>query len=68
MSFDLAAIALLLFRETAAPLKLGAATIVEKEFWMCGTLQKIFSTVALPGPLFKGGTSLSKAYNHRASF
>src|SRR5260370_22292561 len=51
-----------IFREAAASLKLGAATIVEKDFWVCWTLQRIFSNPALPGPLFKGGTSLSKAY------
>jgi predicted nucleotidyltransferase component of viral defense system len=50
------------FREAAARLKLGTATIVEKDFWVCWTLQRIFSNPALPGPLFKGGTSLSKAY------
>jgi hypothetical protein len=50
------------FREAAARLKLSGATIVEKDFWVCWTLQRIFSNPALPGPLFKGGTSLSKAY------
>jgi predicted nucleotidyltransferase component of viral defense system len=51
-----------IFREAAARLKLGAATIVEKDFWVSWTLQRIFSNPALPGPLFKGGTSLSKVY------
>ena len=50
------------FREAAARSRLGSATIIEKDFWVCWTLQKIFSNAALPGPLFKGGTSLSKAY------
>ena len=50
------------FRETAARLRVGSATIIEKDFWVCWTLQKIFSNAALPGPLFKGGTSLSKVY------
>jgi len=50
------------FRETAAHLRLGSATIIEKDFWVCWTLQRIFSIATLPGPLFKGGTSLSKAY------
>ena len=50
------------FREAAARLKLGTATIVEKDFWVCWALQRIFLNSALPGPLFKGGTSLSKAY------
>ena len=50
------------FRDPPARLKLGTATTVEKDFLVCWTLPKIFSTAALPGPLFKGGTSLSKAY------
>ncbi len=50
------------FREAAARSQLGSATIVEKDFWVCWTLQRIFSNPALPGPLFKGGTSLSKVY------
>jgi hypothetical protein len=51
-----------IFREAAARLGVGAATVVEKDFWVCWTLKRIFSLPALPGPLFKGGTSLSKAY------
>src|SRR5579863_7035167 len=50
------------FREAAARSRLGSATIIEKDFWVCWTLQRIFSNAALPGPLFKGGTSLSKVY------
>jgi predicted nucleotidyltransferase component of viral defense system len=52
----------IVFREAAARLKFGSATIVEKDFWVCWTLRRIFANTALPGPLFKGGTSLSKAY------
>ena len=50
------------FREAAARSRLGSATIIEKDFWVCWTLQRVFSSPTLPGPLFKGGTSLSKAY------
>src|SRR5260370_36481472 len=50
------------FREAAARSRLGSATIIEKDFWVCWALQRIFSSSTLPGPLFKGGTSLSKAY------
>src|SRR6202166_3134918 len=50
------------FREAAARLRLASATIIEKDFWVCWALQRIFSISTLPGPLFKGGTSLSKAY------
>ena len=50
------------FQETAARLGVSAA-IVEKDFWVCWTLQELF---ALPGVgshlIFKGGTSLSKVY------
>jgi Nucleotidyl transferase AbiEii toxin, Type IV TA system len=51
------------FRAAAARSRLGSATILEKDFWVCWALQRIFSISTLPGPLFKGGTSLSKAYN-----
>ena len=51
------------FREAAARSRVGSATIVEKDFWVCWALQRIFSSPKLPGPLFKGGTSLSKVYN-----
>lgn len=38
--------------------------IVEKDFWVCWLLGLIFSDTQLNGALiFKGGTSLSKAYN-----
>src|ERR1700680_2777297 len=50
------------FREAAARLRVGSATIIEKDFWVCWTLKRIFSSRILPGPLFKGGTSLSKVY------
>ena len=50
------------FRETAARLRVGSATIVEKDFWVCWALHRIFLSTKLPGPLFKGGTSLSKVY------
>src|ERR1035438_10294674 len=37
---------------------------VEKDFWVCWTLDALFNGPAGAGPrlLFKGGTSLSKAY------
>ena len=37
--------------------------IIEKDFWVCWTLKRLMQTLALNGHLiFKGGTSLSKAY------
>jgi hypothetical protein len=50
------------FQETATRMRIAAVS-VEKDFWVCWTLEKLF---ALPGwkdhLTFKGGTSLSKAY------
>jgi len=53
-----------LFLTTAA--RLGTAVQnVEKDFWVCWTLDALFNGLQSGGPrlLFKGGTSLSKAYN-----
>lgn len=53
-----------LFGETAAGRGV-ANTIIEKDFWVCWTLRRVFSLP--PGKtaslVFKGGTSLSKAYD-----
>lgn len=49
---------------TAAP-RLGTAVQnIEKDFWVCWTLDALFNSMPSDGPrlLFKGGTSLSKAY------
>jgi predicted nucleotidyltransferase component of viral defense system len=37
---------------------------VEKDFWVCWTLDALFNGLPAGGPrlLFKGGTSLSKAF------
>jgi hypothetical protein len=37
----------IVFRETAARLRVGSATIVEKDFWICWALQRIFSSALL---------------------
>jgi len=38
--------------------------VVEKDFWVCWTLKRIFTcTPIAPYITFKGGTSLSKSYN-----
>jgi len=40
------------------------AAIMEKDFWVCGALKHIFTSVDVPLHLiFKGGTSLSKAFH-----
>src|ERR1700726_4962264 len=52
-----------LFLATAA--RLGTTIQnVEKDFWVCWTLDALFNDLAAGGPrlLFKGGTSLSKGY------
>ncbi|MBI9093979.1 MAG: nucleotidyl transferase AbiEii/AbiGii toxin family protein [Sphaerochaeta sp.] len=52
-----------IFSETAAQMGTTSA-IVEKDFWVCWVLQKLFNTESLKNTLmFKGGTSLSKVYN-----
>lgn len=51
-----------IFNETAAETGLPAAAI-EKDFWACWALQKLFSDPVLSKQiLFKGGTTLSKCY------
>lgn len=51
-----------LFRASAAKRGVSAA-IIEKDFWVCWTLKRLF-TLSAPaaGLILKGGTSLSKAY------
>ncbi len=52
-----------IFSETAAQMGITPA-IVEKDFWVCWVLEKIFSSESLKSKLlFTGGTSLSKVYN-----
>ena len=49
--------------EQAAARKGWAIPSVEKDYWVCWTLQHLFALPSLAGNLtFKGGTSLSKAY------
>lgn len=50
------------FTETAA--RMGVQpSIIEKDFWVCWTLKRVFTLEApIAGLIFKGGTSLSKAY------
>jgi len=49
---------------------IDAAIIIEKDFWVCWALKRVFSLSDFQaGLIFKGGTSLSKAYGaiHRFS-
>lgn len=51
-----------IFQETAAR-KGMTANVVEKDFWVCWVLGKIFSTSVISEKImFKGGTSLSKVF------
>ena len=51
-----------LFQTVAAQRGLLPA-IIEKDFWVCWTLRRLFTLQELPsGLLFKGGTSLSKVF------
>ena len=51
-----------LFSESASRLGMNPA-IVEKDFWVCWILKRLFAESALKGQMvFKGGTSLSKVF------
>ncbi len=54
-----------LFRRTAVALHPERSPlIIEKDFWVCWTLRRLFDVIRYrPHLIFKGGTSLSKAYN-----
>jgi hypothetical protein len=58
-----------LFEETAVRAHLADPSIVEKDFWVCWTLRRLYALPMLPRLLFKGGTSLSKCFGliHRFS-
>jgi hypothetical protein len=52
-----------LFSETAARKGIGPA-IIEKDFWVCWALSRLFEAETLSSKLlFKGGTSLSKVFH-----
>jgi predicted nucleotidyltransferase component of viral defense system len=53
----------LYFEQVASSMKVSPL-IIEKDFWVCYTLHKLFSLPQVGGTLiFKGGTTLSKIYN-----
>ena len=52
-----------LFKETADRMNVHPV-IIEKDFWVCWTLNNLFSNYALKNELiFKGGTTLSKVFS-----
>lgn len=52
-----------LFDETASRRENMSSLIIEKDFWVCWTLDKIFSKEFSTNFIFKGGTTLSKVFN-----
>jgi hypothetical protein len=53
-----------LFQQATAQLQPARSPlIIEKDFWVCWTLRRVFEVMRFqPQLIFKGGTSLSKAY------
>ncbi|MEI7502498.1 MAG: nucleotidyl transferase AbiEii/AbiGii toxin family protein [Paludibacter sp.] len=51
-----------IFEETAAAIGLPNAAAVEKDWWVVRTLELIFKSSIAQNTVFKGGTSLSKAW------
>lgn len=51
-----------IFKEISAELNIPDAA-VEKDWWMVRTLELVFTTEISSHTVFKGGTSLSKAWN-----
>jgi hypothetical protein len=50
--------------QAAARLRHMLPAVIEKDFWVCWTLKRLFTLPSPPtGLLFKGGTSLSKVYH-----
>ena len=53
----------MIFETAASKLKIPVE-MIEKDFWVCWTLNKLFSNKHLASILrFKGGTSLSKVFH-----
>ena len=70
-----------LFQEAATRPGLPGAIAIEKDFWVCWALRRVFGAMdgpgsdgpvpespLVPGMVFKGGTSLSKVYGAIARF
>jgi hypothetical protein len=52
-----------IFEEVANKMGLPVAAAAEKDWWVVKTLELIYQTEIAPHTVFKGGTSLSKAWN-----
>lgn len=51
-----------IFQETAARKSVSSVVAMEKDFWVCWMLARVFDPPLVNGMVFKGGTSLSKVY------
>lgn len=51
-----------IFEETARRVGLPNAAAVEKDWWVVRTIELVFASTIAPHTVFKGGTSLSKAW------
>jgi len=51
-----------IFREVSIGINLPSAAI-EKDWWVVRTMELVFASSIAPHTVFKGGTSLSKAWN-----
>ena len=56
-----------IINQTAANLDMAPAAI-EKDFWVCWMLQRLFQSSLKESIIFKGGTSLSKVYGYIKRF
>ena len=58
-----------LFQQTAVKMSVLSEAAVEKDFWVCWVLKRLFESPLKDIIIFKGGTSLSKVFHviHRFS-
>jgi len=52
-----------IFQQTAARKSISSVVAMEKDFWVCWLLRRLFEPPLVEGMVFKGGTSLSKIYS-----
>jgi hypothetical protein len=52
-----------IFQQTANRKSISSAVAMEKDYWVCWILRRLFDSPLVDGMVFKGGTSLSKVFN-----
>lgn len=52
-----------IFQQTAARKSISSTVAMEKDFWVCWIIRRLFEPTLVEDMVFKGGTSLSKIYN-----